>query len=149
MKKIVITGGIGYIGTELCKIYSGEARYKEIVVMDSRFVSERVTQITDWGMKFIHGSILDEKLMEDVLKDADLVYHLAGVTDVAYTKTQSNIEKDKEIREYGINGTRNIIKYVPKHCRILFPSTHVVYEGLSELTQLVKFNLKLIYKNQI
>jgi len=132
MKKIVITGGIGYIGTELCKIYSGEARYKEIVVMDSRFVSERVTQITDWGMKFIHGSILDEKLMEDVLKDADLVYHLAGVTDVAYTKTQSNIEKDKEIREYGINGTRNIIKYVPKHCRILFPSTHVVYEGLSE-----------------
>jgi nucleoside-diphosphate-sugar epimerase/SAM-dependent methyltransferase/quercetin dioxygenase-like cupin family protein len=132
MKKIVITGGIGYIGTELCKIYSGEARYKEIVVMDSRFVSERVTQITDWGMKFIHGSILNEKLMEDVLKDADLVYHLAGVTDVAYTKTQSNVEKDKEIREYGINGTRNVIKYVPKHCRILFPSTHVVYEGLSE-----------------
>ena len=24
MKKIVITGGLGYIGTELCKIYSGE-----------------------------------------------------------------------------------------------------------------------------
>ena len=137
MKKIVITGGIGYIGTELCKIYSGEARYKEIIVLDSRFVSERVTQITDWGMKFIHGNILDEKLMEDVLKDADIVYHLAGVTDVAYTKTQSNIEKDKEIKEYGINGTRNIIKYVPKHCRILFPSTHVVYEGLSE----TKFNI--------
>ena len=34
MKKIVITGGLGYIGSELCKIYSGEARFKKIVVTD-------------------------------------------------------------------------------------------------------------------
>ena len=26
MKKIVITGGLGYIGMELCKVYSGESR---------------------------------------------------------------------------------------------------------------------------
>ena len=137
MKKIVITGGLGYIGTELCKIYSGEARYKNIIVMDSRFVSERVKQITDWGMQFIQGSILDEKLMSNILHDADVVYHLAGVTDVAYTKTQSNVEKDKEIREFGITGTRNVIKYVTNKCKLVFPSTHVVYEGLSE----TKFNL--------
>lgn len=128
--KIVITGGLGYIGTELCKLYSGEARYKNIIVMDNRFVSERVKQIRDWGMNFVHTSLLDEKSMKTILEDADLVYHLAGVTDVAYTKTQSSEEKDKEIREYGITGTRNVIKYVPKHCRIIFPSTHVVYEGL-------------------
>ena len=33
MKKIVITGGIGYIGTELCKIYSGISWNNEILVM--------------------------------------------------------------------------------------------------------------------
>ena len=130
--KIVITGGLGYIGTELCKLYSGESRYKNVVVIDSRFVSERVKQLTDWGIKFIHGSILDEKLMEETLNNADLVYHLAGVTDVAYTKTQSNVEKDKEIREYGVNGTRNVIKFVPKSCKVIFPSTHVVYEGFDD-----------------
>ena len=63
MEKIVITGGLGYIGTELCKIYSGESRYKDIYVLDNRFVSERVKQLADWGMNFIHGSILDEKLV--------------------------------------------------------------------------------------
>ena len=31
MKKIVITGGLGYIGTELCKLYSGESRFKDPV----------------------------------------------------------------------------------------------------------------------
>ena len=37
--KILITGGLGYIGTELCEIYSGESRFKEITVIDKRFVS--------------------------------------------------------------------------------------------------------------
>jgi nucleoside-diphosphate-sugar epimerase/dTDP-4-dehydrorhamnose 3,5-epimerase-like enzyme len=129
MKKIVITGGLGYIGTELCKLYSGEARYKEIVVLDNRFVSERVKQITDWGMTFVQGSILDKELLKNILCDADYVYHLAGVTDVAYVKTQSNEEKDKEIREFGITGTRNVLEAIPPKCKIIFPSTHVVYEG--------------------
>ena len=32
MKKIIITGGLGYIGTELCKIYSGFSWHHEITV---------------------------------------------------------------------------------------------------------------------
>ena len=44
-KKIVITGGLGYIGTELCNIYSGISRNNEILVIDNRFVSERVSQL--------------------------------------------------------------------------------------------------------
>ena len=34
-KKIVITGGLGYIGTELCKIYSGESWRNQITVIDN------------------------------------------------------------------------------------------------------------------
>jgi nucleoside-diphosphate-sugar epimerase/quercetin dioxygenase-like cupin family protein len=127
--KIVITGGLGYIGTELCKIYSGESRYNKITVLDSRFVSERVKQLRDWGISFVQGSLFDEDILRELLKDADVIIHLAGITDVAYTKTESNLEKDREIKEVGINGTRNIIKYCPENCKIIFPSTHVVYEG--------------------
>ena len=134
LKKIVITGGLGYIGTELCKLYSGESRFKDITVIDSRFVSERVTQLREWGINFRQGHILDEEFMSDVLKDADVVYHLAGITDVAYTKTESNEEKDKEIREVGIDGSRNIIKFTDDDCKIIFPSTHVVYEGFENTT---------------
>ena len=45
MKKIVITGGLGYIGTELCKIYSGYSWNDHITVIDNGFISERVNQI--------------------------------------------------------------------------------------------------------
>ena len=35
MKKIVITGGLGYIGFELCKIYSGYSWNDKITVIDN------------------------------------------------------------------------------------------------------------------
>lgn len=132
MEKIVITGGLGYIGSELCKLYSGEARFKNITVVDKRFVSERVKQLRDWGINFIQASILDEDTISKIVSDADVVIHLAGITDVAYTKTESNESQDNEIRVTGIDGTRNIIKHVNKNCKIVFPSTHVVYEGFAE-----------------
>ena len=52
-KKIVITGGIGYIGTELCKIYSGISWNNEVLVIDNRFVSERVNELKRRKIKFV------------------------------------------------------------------------------------------------
>ena len=49
MKKIVIIGGLGYLGTELCKIYSGESWRNKIIVLDSNFLSERVNQLKNWN----------------------------------------------------------------------------------------------------
>lgn len=130
--KIIITGGLGYIGTELCKLYSGEARYKEIIVIDNRFVSERVKQLRDWGINFIHGDINNEELMKKILVNSDIVFHLAGTTDVAYTKTESNDEKDLSIKKNGVDATKILIKNLPKKTKLVFPSTHVVFEGLTE-----------------
>ena len=132
MEKIVITGGLGYIGSELCKLYSGEARFKNITVIDKRFVAERVKQLRDWGMNFVQASILDPEAMKEHLSDADVIIHLAGITDVAYVKTESDTERDKEIIETGITGTRNVIAASKPSCKIIFPSTHVVFEGFAE-----------------
>jgi len=132
-KKIVITGGIGYIGTELCKIYSGISWNNEILVIDNRFVSERVNQLRNWGIEYIHGDILDKDLVKTHCKDADIVHHLAGITDVPRVKSESNIEKDKQIQLVGEKGTQNIIEAVNKNCKIIFPSTHVVYEGIEKV----------------
>jgi len=136
--KIVITGGLGYIGTELCKIYSGESRRNQVIVLDNRFLPERVAQLRKWGINFVLGSILDETVVQNVLLDADIVYHLAGITDVAYVKSEANTERDNLIRDTGVLGTRNIIKYLPAKTKLMFPSTHVVFEGLKE----VKLNIE-------
>jgi nucleoside-diphosphate-sugar epimerase len=131
-QKIIITGGLGYIGSELCKIYSGVSRFHNITVLDNRFISDRVSQLRNWGINFIQCDILDKENLSKIIHDADVIIHLAGVTDVAYTKFGENDENNKKINEAGIDGTLNILNLSPKDCKIIFPSTHVVFEGCCE-----------------
>ena len=132
-KKIIITGGLGYIGTELCKLYSGVSWNHQIIVIDNRFISERVNQIRNWNMEFVHGDILDKDLVKKYFIDADIVHHLAGITDVPRTKSETSISQDKKIKEVGEIGTQNILDVISNNCKIIFPSTHVVYEGIKEI----------------
>ena len=132
-KKIIITGGLGYIGTELCKLYSGVSWNNQIIIIDNRFISERVNQIRNWNMQFVHGDILDKELINKYCQNADVVHHLAGITDVPRTQSESNEEKDNKIKIVAEEGTQNIINAVSKKCKIIFPSTHVVYEGINKV----------------
>ena len=140
LKKIIITGGLGYIGTELCKIYSGVSWHHKIIVIDNRFVSERVSQIRNWNMEFVHGDILDKDLVNKIFKDADIVHHLAGITDVPRTKSESTNEKDEKIKLVGEKGTQNILEAINSKCKIIFPSTHVIYEGIDKVKNDIKEN---------
>ena len=139
-KKIVITGGLGYIGTELCKIYSGISWNNEILVIDNRFISERVNQLRSWGISFIHGNTLDKDLIKKELSDCDIVHHLAGITEVPRTSKESNDIINSKINKVAIEGTENIINSVPDSCKIIFPSTHVVYEGIESSKKDIKEN---------
>ena len=139
-KKIIITGGLGYIGTELCKLYSGVSWNNKILVIDNRFNSERVNQLRNWNMDFVHGDILDKDLISYHFKDADIVHHLAGITDVPRTKSESSTEKDNLIKKVGEQGTQNILDAVSDKCKIIFPSTHVVFEGVDKIKKDIKEN---------
>ena len=138
VKKIIITGGLGYIGTELCKIYSGVSWHHKITVIDNRFISERVNQIRNWNMDFVHGDILDKELVNNLFKKADIVHHLAGITDVPRTKNESTGDKDQKIKLVGEQGTQNILNSISDKCKIIFPSTHVVYEGIAKVKKDIK-----------
>jgi nucleoside-diphosphate-sugar epimerase/dTDP-4-dehydrorhamnose 3,5-epimerase-like enzyme len=132
-KKIIITGGLGYIGTELCKIYSGISWNNEIIVLDNRFISERVNQIRNWNMNFIQGDVMDKELVDKYFKDADIVHHLAGITDVPRTKSESTKDADDKIISTAKKGTQNILEAISNKCKIILPSTHVIYEGMEKV----------------
>ena len=137
-KKIVIVGALGYLGTELSRLYSGESWFHNIICIDSRFVSRRVNQLKDWNIKFYQGEILDKNFLKKHLQDADIVHHLAGVTDVAYVKKEATPGQDEKIKKIAIEGTNNILETISEKCKIIFPSTHVIYEGLKETKKDIK-----------
>ena len=137
-KKIVVVGALGYLGTELCKIYSGESWFNNVIAIDSRFVSKRINQLKDWNIKFYQGEILDKEFLQKHLQNADVVHHLAGITDVAYVKKETTLGQDEKIRKIAIEGTNNILDAISNKCKIIFPSTHVIYEGLKESKKDIK-----------
>ena len=98
MKKIVITGALGYIGTELCKLYSGFSWKYEVIAIDNRFISERVNELKRRKIKFIQADILDIESIKPHIEQAEIVHHLAGITDVAYVKKEADKEKDSLLR---------------------------------------------------
>ena len=142
MKKIVITGGLGYIGTELCKIYSGHSWNDEITVIDNRFISERVNQVRNWNMDFVHGDILNKELIKKYCKNADVVHHLAGITDVPRVKSETRSDQEELINKVAEEGTQNILDVISDKCKIIMPSSHVVYEGLESIKKNITENEK-------
>jgi nucleoside-diphosphate-sugar epimerase/2-polyprenyl-3-methyl-5-hydroxy-6-metoxy-1,4-benzoquinol methylase/quercetin dioxygenase-like cupin family protein len=136
-KQILITGGLGYIGYELCKIYSGSSWSDKITVIDKNFFSERVKQLTDWNIEFYQGDILDHNFISKFVPNADVIHHLAGITNVAYVKSDQNLERDNLIKSTAIQGTNNILKLMKADAKIIFPSTHVVFDGLNKTEKLI------------
>lgn len=80
--KVLITGGAGYLGTELVKKLVKLPRIKEIVVYDN--LSKGVynfflcTCIGGDNIRFVQGDILDTRKLRKELQDADVVFNLAA-----------------------------------------------------------------------
>ena len=56
---------------------------------------------------------------------------------------EANEIKDKKILQVAEEGTQNILDSIPLKCKIIFPSTHVVYEGLNEVKKNILEDEKL------
>ena len=123
---------------ELCKIYSGSSWFHKVIVIDKNFFSQRVRQLTEWNIDFYQGNILNNNFLSKFIPSADVVHHLAGITNVAHIKSDKDPLRDNLIVTTAIDGTNNILKLMNPNAKIIFPSTHVVFEGLKKTEKLIK-----------
>src|SRR5262252_5068221 len=92
---ILITGGAGYIGTELIYRLAELNDIENIVVYDNLsrgnynlFIGHKVpTQ----KIKFIQGEILDSRKLNNVLKNIDVVFHLAAKVTTPFSNVDGHI----------------------------------------------------------
>lgn len=75
--KVVVTGGAGFIGANLCRALAGRAEVDEVVALDD--LSTGARENLDGVRAFlVEGSILDPAVLDDVLAGAGAVVHLAA-----------------------------------------------------------------------
>jgi UDP-glucose 4-epimerase len=80
--RVLITGGAGYIGTELCIKLNQNPEVKEIIVLDNlqqaNFNLFLHSQIKPGKLRFVKGELLDSRTLDKIMKNIDVVYHLAA-----------------------------------------------------------------------
>lgn len=123
--KILIAGGLGYIGSALCQLYHHDIQH-EIVVLDKEFIPERVATFPE-HMQFIQADIRDTDLMAYLLQDVDLLHLLA-----AEVEAEKSIHKERAIWENNFEAPKTLIEKCPPSTRIMFPSTGNVFGGVDE-----------------
>ncbi len=129
METILVTGGVGFIGSHTC-VELLENGY-EVVVLDNLCNSKkgavsRIEQITGKKIKFYQTDLLDSKGTENVFAEnkIDAVIHFAGLKAVG-----ESVEKPLEYYENNLGGTFNLIKAMKKFNvkKIVFSSSATVY----------------------
>ena len=78
--KVVVTGGSGFVGANLCRELT--RRRFEVVVLDDLSTGLR-TNLDGLDVDLRVASVLDATAVADALRDADSVVHLAAVPSVA------------------------------------------------------------------
>ncbi len=131
----LVTGGIGFIGTNLSHRLLREGH--EVISFDN-FHRAGVRQNLDWlkgqyrnRVHFIEGDIRDFNAVEKAMQGANVVFHLAA--QVAVTTSVVNPRDDFSINA---QGTLNVIEVARQHKPmpvVLYTSTNKVYGGLEHL----------------
>ena len=117
MKKIIITGHTGFLGSHLVDKLS--INYDIIGISKEK---------SDCQIKTINKDIRDISL-KDVPEDIFCIIHLAAISDVDYTQ-----KNPKECFEINLNGTQKMLDISKEiKSKFLFVSTSHVYGNPSEL----------------
>jgi len=102
MRKILVTGGSGFIGSAIVKRLLG-LEY-EITILDdnSRGSLERLKDVKG-KFKFVRGSIADKEAVRTACANVDSVIHLAYING-----TKNFYERPGEVLDVGIRGILNL-----------------------------------------
>ena len=129
MKRILVTGGTGYIGSHtIIELYK---KGYEIDVLDNLFnskesVLDRIEEITGKKPRFYKLDLLDYEGMDKLFaaNQYDLVLHFAGLKAVG-----ESVEKPLKYYENNVGGTVNLLKCMQNHgvSKIIFSSSATVY----------------------
>jgi UDP-glucose 4-epimerase len=143
---VLITGGAGYIGAELVKKLAGQSDVGQITVYDN-LARKNYNFFTSYKLesnkvKFIEGDLLDSRKLRSALKDIDIVYHLAALTDKNPSLDSHMFE---QVNHWGSSELINAIEE-SKVSKVIYASSLAVYgEGPEIFTEEAETNPKSFY----
>lgn len=120
-KRILITGGAGFIGSHLAAAWAGQGA--EVVVLDSLRGGKR-GNLAAIPHTFIQASVEDAPAVAEAARGVDVIHHLAALVSVP-----ESMEKPRETESINVVGTINVLEAARQAGvrKVVFSSTSAVY----------------------
>lgn len=139
MKKILVTGGAGFIGSNFVKMLLKRKSRKRIIILDKLTYAGNMKNldkcIDGKYVSFVKGDISDSKLLDRVMPGVNIIYNFAAETHV----DRSILEGGSFVRT-DVMGTYNLLQKALEYkvARFVQVSTDEVYGSIKK----GKFNEK-------
>lgn len=110
-KKILVTGGAGFVGSHLCERLAQNSNY-DVYSLDNYFTGSEDNHVEN--VTYIKG---DTKDIESLINfDPDMVYHLGE-----YSRVEQSFDDMEKVWEYNKDGIFRVLEFVRKAgCKILY-----------------------------
>ena len=122
--KILITGGLGHIGSFLIKNFIKYKKIKKIYVVDNIYNQNFsvLLSLKSTKIKFFYGDTVDKNLYKKIPK-VNIVLHLASITNA-----EKSFDIKKKIYRNNFGSFRNIVQYCKKNnSKLIHISSTSVY----------------------
>jgi len=132
-KRILVTGGAGFIGSHL--VDELLSRGHEVAVLDNLSSGVRENLPSTKKLTFVKGDIRDVDTADKLVKDSDLVFHLAEFIPTTKSYGSGHVIKysvDDPLQDFDVSakGTLTVLNSAKKYQKkFVFTSTAAVYGG--------------------
>ena len=126
MTKVLVTGGAGYIGSNVCKVLLQNGH--DVRVFDD-FSNGLESRLDGLDVEIVRGDILDRLAIIDAMHNMNSVIHLAAKKSV-----EESVENPLKYYSNNFSGTLNVLSAMAIHKvrKIVFSSTAVVYASTNQ-----------------
>lgn len=121
MRRVLITGGAGFLGSHLADALL--ARGEEVAILDVASDLKVRHQLGNPRFRYVRESVLNREILEGLISWCDVVYHLAAVVGVEHY-----VGDPYQVLNVNVNGIQNVLTLAFKaHKKVIFSSTSEVY----------------------